>query len=47
MIMETINIYYDVMLLYEKDYYKSNWNDCYKTKDEKKVRKTHEDWFDW
>ena len=41
MIMKIIKHYYNVMLLYEIDYYKSNQNDCYKIKDEKKERKTH------
>ena len=34
--MKIIKNYYSVMLLYETDYYKSNQNDCYKIKDERK-----------
>ena len=47
MIMKIIKNYYNVMLLYEIDYYKSNQNGCYKIKDEKKERKTHKGWLDW
>ena len=39
MIMKTIENYCNVILLYKIEYYKSDQNDCYKFKDEKKERK--------
>ena len=41
MIIETTENYYNVILLYEIDYYKSDSNNCYKFKDEKKERKNN------
>ena len=41
MIMKTIKNYYNVILLYKIEYYKSDLNNCYKFEDEKKEGKAH------